>query len=235
MAQQPQAPSQYVFGPSGGGGDILHFVDNANVVRSWVDNNGAISGVSLQRTPFNGPAAALALGAAGAGVVANAAGTQLALNAPGASALEQVPFVVKVGGYISAAAGTYTATLQPLLYASTTVGFTAAAANAIFSAAAVTITMTQTAASVVPFELEAHLIGDSTSGKVLGWNQGQLPTTSTGTTLTTATSSPTIISNGPTSVTFSAAVPLQFAFGVTIAGTQSTGSVVNVGTFALSS
>lgn len=234
MAQQPSATSQVVFGPVNSGGDIAHILNNTNGLAGWVDKNNSAQGVSFVVNGLQSSSAAT-LGAAGGVFSYTSNGLQVSANLPGSSAAEQIPFVVKASGYISAAAGTYTSTVQPLLYASTTAGFTAAAANAIFSAAAVTLTMTQTAASLVPFEVEAHLVGDSTSGKVLGWNQAVLPTTSTGTGLSTAVTTPATIVNGPTAVTFSATVPLQFAFGITVTGTQSAGSVLNLGSLFIES
>jgi len=165
------------------------------------------------------------------------AGTQLNLNVPGSNRLNATPFVVRAAGIISLAAGTYTATVQPLVYASTTAGFTAAASNVVaFSAAAVSLTMTTTAAVAAPFELELHLIGDNTSGTLQGWYQGQLPTTSTGTSITTATTSPTALTtNGRvlTSVNFSTEPPVQFAVGVTLAGTASATPVISLTEFQL--
>lgn len=175
---------------------------------------------------------ASAVTAATGGVFANTAGTQISLLLPGSSAFEQVPFVVKASGFITAPIGTYTVTVQPLLYASTTVSpvFTAAAANAIFSAAAVSCTITSASAISVPYELEAHLVGDTTSGKVSGWNQGIIPTG--GNTLADAVTSPTIIANAPTAAVFNtAAAPLAFAFGVTIGGGAPSGPTINLGSF----
>jgi hypothetical protein len=180
--------------------------------------------------------AASAVTAATGGVFATAGGTQISPLLPGNSVFEQTPFVVKAAGYITAPVGTYTVTIQPLLYASTTVSpvFTAAAANAIFSAAAVSCTITSASTITVPYELEAHLVGDTISGKVSGWNQGIIPTG--GATLADAVTSPTIISNAPTSVAFTGtAAPLAFAFGVTIGGGAPSGPTINLGSFYIAS
>lgn len=241
MAQQPNAASQFAFGPAAnGGGDILHYIPaNANAtgpnLLGWVDKNGATQGVSFVVNALQSGAAAQLTGATGGVFSYTANGLQVVANLPGGSAAEQVPFVVKASGFIQFGAGTYTATVQPLLYASITPGFTAAAANAIFSAAAVGCTITAVAALVTPWEVEAHLIGDTTSGKVIGWTQAQIPAVSTGTAFSVATSSPTTITNGPTSVTFTASVPLQFAAGVTLAGTASAAPVINLGSLFIES
>lgn len=176
--------------------------------------------------------AASAVTAAVGGVFATSGGTQITNLLPGSSAFEQVPFTVKAGGFITLPIGTYTCTLQPLLYASTVTSpaFTAAAANAIYSAAAAGCTIASASAITVPWEIEAHLIGDTVSGKIAGWNQGVLPVT--GATLATTIISPTTISNAPTSVTLTAAASgLAFAMGYTIAGTAGTGASINLGSF----
>jgi len=180
--------------------------------------------------------AASAVTAATGGVFANTAGTQISITLPGGSVYEQTPFVVRAAGYITAPVGTYTVTIQPLLYASTTVSpvFTAAAANAIFSAAAVSCTITSASSITIPYELESHLVGDTVSGKVSGWNQGILPTG--GNTMADAVTSPTIIANAPTSVAFTGtAAALAFAFGVTIGGGAPSGPTINLGSFYIAS
>ena len=240
MAQQPQATSQVVFGPSAnGGGDIVHYIQpNANSSSAgnsflgWVDKNGATQGVSFVVNALQSAGAAAITGATGGVFSSTASGAQIALNLPG-SAMDQIPFVVKASGFITLGAGTYTASVQPLLYASTTPGFTAAAANAIYSAAAASCTITSASAITVPWSVEAHLVGDNVSGKVLGWTQGVVPVT--GGTLATTIAAITAISNAPTSVTFTAVTPLQFSAGVTLSATAVATSVVNLGSFYLES
>jgi hypothetical protein len=161
------------------------------------------------------------------------AGTQCNLNLPGSNRLNAQPFVIRAGGIINLAAGTYTATVQPLVFASTTTGFTAAVGNAIaFSTAAVALTFTSTAAVAAPYELELHCIGDTTSGLLQGWSQGQVPTTSTGTAFTLVTASPTILSRILSSVNYATEPPLQFAVGIGLtAGTAAAGSTISLTTF----
>lgn len=241
MAQQPQPSSQIVLGPaSNGGGDIIHFTSansNASANNSfvgWVDKNGATQGVSFVVNGLQVSPAATITAAAGGVFSYTSNGLQVAANLPGGGAMEQVPFVVKASGYITLPNGTYTATIQPLLYASTTSGFTAAASNAIFSAAAVGCTMTAVASTTVPWEVEAHLIGNSVGATASGWNQAIIPAISTGTTITLAVTSPTIITNAP-AFTASAVVPLQFSAGVTIAGTAGAGATLSLGSMFIES
>lgn len=176
-------------------------------------------------------AAASPVTAATGGVFANTGGTQTSLQLPASSAFEQTSFIVRAAGYITLPIGTYTCTVQPLLYASTTTSpvFTAAAANALYSAAAAGCTISSAVAISVPWQIESHLIGDTVSGKVTGWNQGSLPVT--GATLATTTISPTVISNAPTAVSFTAtANPLAFAMGFTVGGTAGA-YTINMGSF----
>ena len=163
------------------------------------------------------------------------AGSQLSLSAPGSNRLNGQPFVVRAGGILNMAAGTYTATVQPLVYASTTAGFTAAAGNAIaFSSAAVALTFTSTAAVATPFELELHCIGDSTSGLLQGWFQGQQPTTSVGAAFTSVTTSPTILGRILSAVNYATEPPVQFAVGIgCTAGTAAAGSVATLTQFQI--
>lgn len=239
MAQQPQQTAQAVFGPANGGGDILHFAaGNAiapNGFLSWFDNNGMQSGVSGVFSGLSSGAAATITAAAG-GVFTSAAGVQRTVSLPGNGAYEQVPFVVKASGTVTLAAGTYTATVQPLIYASTTATFAAAVGNAIFSAAAVSITYTSATPVTSPWELEFHLVGDSVSGKLAGWQTGNI--TGGGTTLT-----PTLVTvaaapaaNAPTSINFlGSAPPISFAAGVTLGGAAPATSTVSLGALIIES
>lgn len=150
------------------------------------------------------------------------------LNAPGTSALEGVPFTVKASGYLSATAGTYTATVQPLIYASKSLGFTASAAAAIYSVAAVSVTVASAAVTLVPWTAQVTIEGDSTTGLLNAWVAGG---TNNGAQQITALAAAT---NLPTSVSFTAATPLQFLAGVTTTGaTLGAGSVVSLKSFLL--
>jgi hypothetical protein len=238
MPQQPQSTSQYIYGPaSGGAGDILHFGPaNSNPVGGsafigWLDKNGLFGGVQgvASNALANGPAATITSATGGVFSVA-ATGVQATAALPGGSAFEQLPFIVKVSGLVVLAAGTYTATVQPLLYASTTAGFTAAAASAIYSAAAASITVTSATALSGSWELECHLNGDSTSGKLVGWQVGSgfVTGTTLAASLIAVAASPS--SNAPTSINFAATTPpLSFAAGVTLGQNAPATSTVSLG------
>jgi hypothetical protein len=170
------------------------------------------------------------------------------LNLPGGSAFEQVPFVVKAAGWYQIGGGTYTASVQPLLYASTTAGYTASAAAAIFSAAAVNVTIAVAAAATLttfPWEMEVTISGDSTSGLITGRCKGSINvsnTTTTGnqqfpTTAASATWDSIPAANAPTGVNFASAIPLQFLCGITFGTTTlaPTTPVIHLGSFFIES
>lgn len=196
--------------------------------------SGGISGVTtlsasgkVSGSSFNG--VLRAVGAAAAAPITGATGGVFVttLNVP-QTAAEQTPFMVRACGYASLDIGTYTATVQPLLYASTTAGFTAAAANAVYSTAAVNVTQSSgAAAKVVPWMAQVIMWGDSVSGLTLGTKYGGMNNGAL------QLQSPiTAIDNPPTSVNFAAAVPLQFAIGVTLSNAAAT-SVINLGSLTL--
>lgn len=199
-------------------------VGSAGVSGSGVTVGGVKSGV-------------VAVAAAAAPITAAAGGTFVTtLNLPGGAGapFEQVPFTIKASGFVTFPAGTYTATIQPLLYASNAAGFTATAAAAIYSAAATSITFASATLPVTkPFSIEAHLIGDSTSKVVTGWTQGTGYVG--GAALNNAILANTIITTptpaGGWSFTATAAVPVQFQFGIVGGAGLPATSVINLGSF----
>lgn len=162
------------------------------------------------------------------------AGTQCNLNMPGSNRLNGQPFVVRAGGILNLAAGTYTATVQPVLFASTTTGFTAATGNMLFTVTGVGLTFTTTAAVATPVEIEAHLIADNTSGLLNGWYQASFPTTSVGAAYTQQAIVPTVLGRILTSINCATEPPVQFAVGINLpTGTAAAGSVFTLTQFQL--
>lgn len=157
------------------------------------------------------------------------------LNAPGSSALEDVPFKVKATGWVTFAAGTYTATVQPLIHASTSLGFTASAASAIVSATALTMTIASATASVnTVWESEVEILGDTTNGKLAGKSGGfTRDVNSLGLLVTPAI---LVSANTPTAVNFTATTaPLQFLAQIVLGSGAPATSVVTLGKFFLES
>jgi hypothetical protein len=182
----------------------------------------------------NGPAVAPITGSTGGvfNVIAGepGAGAQATLNLPGSGRFNGQQFVVRGSGLVVYPAGTYTASVQPLLYASVTAGYTASAAAAIFSATAHTITVTAaTAKSEACFQFEVHLEGDSTTGDLYGYflgTQGSNVAVAGSGTDTPILTDLTLITNPlTTGVNFSNEPPVQFAIGVTLGSGSPAGSV----------
>lgn len=231
MAQQPNQQAQVAFGPANGGGDVVHYIAaNSNSystgsITGWVDKSGLTNGLLGVTSALQSSTAAQVTASTG-GAFTNT------LNLPGASAYEQIPFTVKAAGWVALGGGTYTATVQPLIYASTSAGFTASAAAAVLSAAAVNVTIAVAAAATLsyfPWEAEVTLSGDSTSGKLVG-RVTQMVYNGAQQLVTPAVA---IQANLPSSVSFSAATPLQFLVGVTLS--NATTPTVNLGSFFLES
>lgn len=148
------------------------------------------------------------------------AGSQLGLNLPGSGKLTGEPFRVLASGLVVLTSGTYTATFQPLIYASTSAGFTASAAAAIYSpTAVVTVTVATTTTKNAIWNLEIELTGDTTSGLISGVYAGS---SNVGVINNVARA---IITNAPTSVNFNNEPPLQFSAGVTVVGGIGAGTV----------
>lgn len=157
------------------------------------------------------------------------------LNAPGSGVLEDVPFRVKAAGWVTFPAGTYTATVQPLLHASTSLGFTASAASAIVSAAALTMTIASATATVnTVWESEVEIVGDTTNGKLAGKSGGYTrDVNSLGLLVTPAI---LVSANTPTAVNFTATTaPLQFLAQIVLGSGAPAGSVVTLGKFFIQS
>lgn len=134
------------------------------------------------------------------------AGSQLPISLPGTGRLEGKAFRVRASGYATFVfAGATTVTVQPLIYAGAS-GFTAAAANAVFSAAAVNVVATGASTATVPWLAEIEAEGDSVGGKLQGLIKGVVNNT-------LVDLAP--IANPPSSLSFTTEPPLQFAVGVT--------------------
>ena len=85
------------------------------------------------------------------------------------TSVEGTQLRIRMSGFVTLPAGTYTATVQPLLYAvSGTFTAAATAAQAICSAAAFSVTVSSASATSIPFLVRANAEGDSTSTKLQG-------------------------------------------------------------------
>lgn len=178
----------------------------------------------------------LAIAASAAPITAAAGGTfSTTLNAPGNSVLEGIPFKVKASGWVTFPAGTYTATVQPLIHASTSLGYTASAASAIVSASALTMTITSATATVnTVWESEVEISGDSTTGKLAGKSGGfTRDVNGLGLLVTGAI---LVAANTPSSINFaSTTAPIQFLHQLVLGSGAPADSVVTLNKFYLES
>jgi hypothetical protein len=147
----------------------------------------------------------------------------LALNAPGTNRLNGQPFRVRAAGFSSFAAGTYTSSIQTLLHASTTAGFTATTGNAVYSVAAVAVTLAAATAKVIPWSIEAYLGGDSTSGLLYSFIFGVMNNGAQ-----QGSTAPVAAVQVPTAVNFATEPPLQFAASIQVGATANTFPLSNV-------
>ena len=156
-------------------------------------------------------------------VVQTTAGGNLILKAPGSNRLNGKVFTIRASGWAAGGAGTYTATITPILYGDSSLA--TVTTKPLFTATAGTLAYTGTTGAGIQWTMGGTLEGDSTSGQLFGTVssvvQGQLK----GATVTVA----------PVSVplNFNSEPPIQFAIGVTGVGTVGSGLKFVVNEFYL--
>ena len=153
------------------------------------------------------PAAVLTSTAASQ-VVQTTAGSNLVLNAPGSNRLSGKVFFLQASGWATAGPGTFTATVQPILYGDASLA--TVTTKPLFSATAGTLAYTGTASTSIPWSIFAELEGDSVSQLMYGNAQSQVGATFKGQTVTVAPVS---------SINFQTEPPVKFAIGNTCGGT----------------
>src|SRR5690348_12769225 len=141
-----------------------------------------------------------------AGVFQTTAGSNLILNAPGSNRLLGKQFYVSASGFISCASGTYTATLQPVLYGDASLA--TVTTKPLFSTTAGTMAFTGTVTGAIPWSMNAELEGDTISGTFFGNAWGQVGATFKVPTVTVAPVS---------TINFATEPPIKFAVGIALA------------------
>lgn len=138
------------------------------------------------------------------GVFQTTAGGNLILSAPGSNRLKGKQFYLQASGYVTCASGTYTQTIQPILYGDASLA--TVTTKPLFSATAGTIAFTGTVAGAIPWSITAELEGDTLSGTFFGNAYSQAGATFKVPTVTVA----------PVSViNFATEPPIKFAIGIT--------------------
>jgi hypothetical protein len=147
------------------------------------------------------PAAALTATAAQS-VVQNTAGGNLILSVPGSNRLLGKSFYVVASGFAQCTAGTFTATIQPILYGDASLA--TVTTKPLFSSTAGTLAYTGTTSAAIPWSMWAEFEGDTLSGTFYGVAQSVV-----GATLKTQT-----ITVAPVStINFASEPPIKFAIG----------------------
>jgi|SRR6185437_3836091 len=129
------------------------------------------------------PAAALTATAAQS-VVQTTAGGNLILNAPGSNKLNGKRFSLVASGWASCTAGTFTSTIQPILYGDTSLA--TVTTKPLFTSSAGTLAYTGTTGAAIQWTMAGVFEGDSTSGQLFGSVQSIVGGTLKGATVSVA-------------------------------------------------
>lgn len=149
------------------------------------------------------PAAALTATAAQS-VVQITAGGNLILKAPGSNRLNGTRFSLAASGYAQSTAGTFTATIQPILYGDASLA--TVTTKPLFTTTAGTLAYTGTTGGAIPWTLSGTFEGDSISGLCYGTCSANV-----GGILSSTATSVKMVS----AINFQSEPPLQFAIGNT--------------------
>lgn len=163
----------------------------------------AIINDQLRLTP-----AAVLTSTAASQVVQITAGGNLVMVAPGSNRLNGQQFTVLASGFAGCTSGTYTATIQPILYGDASLA--TVTTKPLFSCTAGTLAFTGTVAGAIPWNLSATFSGDNASGSLAGVGDGVVATTIT---------SPVATTKPVSTINFATEPPVKFAIGNTTAGT----------------
>lgn len=150
------------------------------------------------------------------------AGGNLILNAPGSGRLNGQQFYLQASGIAFGGPGTYTATIQPILYGDASLA--TVTTKPLFSATAGTLAYTGTVGGAIPWTMWAQLEGDTTSGLVFGAVQSQAGATLKAETVSVATVS---------AINFNTEPPIKFAVGMTTVGTLGAAAKITITQFNL--
>src|SRR5579884_728497 len=141
-------------------------------------------------------------------VVQLTAGGNLILALPGSGRFSANSFTVYAAGYAQSGPGTFTATVQPILYGDASLA--TVTTKPLFSCTAGTLAYTGTATGAIPWNITAEFEGDNTSQALWGNVTGQVGSTFKSPTVSVATAS---------AINFQTEPPVKFAIGNTCGGT----------------
>jgi len=137
------------------------------------------------------------------------AGANLILAAPGSNRLNGKIFMLNASGQVSTGAGTYTATIQPILYGDASLA--TVTTKPLFSATAGTLAYTGTVGAAIPWSMRGYLSGDTASGTFSGAVESWVGTSYKIKTV--------IVAPVTTTINFATEPPFKFAIGLVLSGT----------------
>lgn len=155
------------------------------------------------------PAAVLTSTAASQ-VVQTTAGSNLLLNAPGSNRLANEVFYVEAVGYAFSGAGTYTATVQPILYGD--VSLATVTTKPLFTSTAGTLAYTGTVGASIPWYMFAEISGNGSTTTAPAEGQAW-------STVNATLKAQTALTPSVTAVNWQTEPPFKFAIGNTCGGT----------------
>jgi hypothetical protein len=155
--------------------------------------------------------AAVLTNTAASSVVQTTAGANLILNMPGSNRLNGTKFYVQASGKAFSGPGTFTATIQPILYGDASLA--TVTTKPLFSATAGTLAYTGTTGAAIPWSIFAEFEGDTTSGTFWGSAKSLVAGT---------LKTDTVIVAPVSTINFATEPPIKFAIGNTTAGTVGT-------------
>lgn len=159
------------------------------------------------------PAASLTATAASS-VVQTTAGANLIMALPGSARFSANKIWIFASGYAQSGPGTFTATVQPILYGDASLA--TVTTKPLFSATAGTLAYTGTAAAgaAIPWYLQAEILGDNASGTFNG--EGESAVGAAAYKIRTQLTAPV------STINFNTEPCVKFAIGNTTAGTVGT-------------
>lgn len=162
----------------------------------------------LKMTP-----AAVLTSTAASQVVQTTAGSNLIMGLPGSNRMSANKFWVFASGYATSGPGTFTATVQPILYGDASLA--TVTTKPLFSATAGTLAYTGTAATgaTIPWYISAEILGDAASSTFTGEAESAVGLTYK---IRTALTAPV------SSIAWTSEPPIKFAIGNTCGGTVGT-------------
>lgn len=174
---------------------------------------------ALKLTP---PAVYTVAAATAQSVIQTTAGGNLILEAPGSNRLNGKRFGITASGTLATGAGTYTATIAPILYGDASLA--TVTTKPLFTSTAGTLAYTGTVGAAIDWTLSGWLLGSSASGTFYGSISSEVGGTFKIGTVTVVPVS---------TINFATEPPIKFAMGFTTVGTLGAAVKMTISEFIL--